>query len=130
MTFRVIHLTFDCADPGALADFWCAALGYRRTELGLEMVAEAVPPEDVEAPKLLFIKVPEPKVAKNRMHVDLAVADRAAVVQRMLDLGATQVGDYDEWGSSWTTLRDPEGNEVCIAQDRPVGGGPEPADPA
>jgi len=100
VTFRVIHLTFDCANPGALADFWCAALGYRRTELGLEMVAEAVPPEDVEAPKLLFIKVPEPKSAKNRMHVDLAVADRAAVVQRMLDLGATKVGDYDEWGST------------------------------
>ncbi|CAA9216963.1 MAG: hypothetical protein AVDCRST_MAG76-466 [uncultured Acidimicrobiales bacterium] len=115
--FRIRHLTFDCGDPGALADFWCAALGYRRTELGDQHVAEAIPPEGVQAPALLFIKVPEPKTAKNRLHVDLAVADRDAVVQRMLDLGATKVGEYDEWGTQWVTLRDLEGNEVCVAQD-------------
>ncbi len=129
MTFRILHLTFDCADPGALADFWCASLGYRRTELGLEMVAEAIPPEDVQAPRLLFIRVPEPKTAKNRMHIDLSVPDRAGLVRRMLGLGATEVGRYDEWGSSWITLRDPEGNEVCIAQDHGVDGGSDPADP-
>ncbi len=117
MTFRILHLTFDCADPGALADFWCAALGYERTPLGDKNVAEAAPPDGVEAPKLLFIKVPEPKVAKNRLHVDLAVSDRDTVVRRMLDLGATKVGEYDEWGSQWVTVRDPEGNEVCIAHD-------------
>ena len=117
MTFRVLHLTFDCTDPGALADFWCAALGYQRTALGHEMVAEAIPPEDVQAPELLFIKVPEPKTAKNRMHLDIAVPDRDAVVQRMLSLGATHVGEYDEWGTAWVTLQDPEGNEVCIARD-------------
>jgi len=117
VTFRVLHLTFDCANPGVLADFWCEALGYRRTELGHEMVAEAIPPEGVQAPKLLFIRVPEPKTAKNRLHVDLAVPDRDAVVQRMLALGATQVGEYDEWGTAWVTLRDPEGNEMCVAQD-------------
>ncbi len=122
MTFRILHLTFDCADPGALADFWCAALGYRRTELVGESVAEAVPPEGVPAPKLLFIKVPEPKTAKNRVHVDIAVPDRDAVVQRMLDLGATKVGEYDEWNTQWVTLRDPEGNEVCIASDPRTGG--------
>lgn len=123
MTFRILHLTFDCADPGALADFWCAVMGYERTPLGLEMVAEAVPPDGVEAPKLLFVKVPEPKTAKNRLHVDFAVPDRAGFVQRMLDLGATKVGEYDEWGSEWVTMRDPEGNEVCIAQDPRVAEG-------
>jgi hypothetical protein len=117
VTFRVLHLTFDCADPGALADFWCQALGYSQTDLVGENVAEAVPPAGVQAPKLLFIKVPEPKTAKNRMHVDLAVPDRDTVVQRMLDLGATKVGEYDEWNTQWVTLRDPEGNEVCIARD-------------
>ena len=122
MTFRVLHLTFDCADPGALADFWCQALGYSRTELAGEFVAEAVPPAGVQAPKLLFIKVPEPKTAKNRMHVDIAVPDRDAVVRRMLDLGATEVGEYDEWGTQWVTLRDPEGNEVCIARDPAAAG--------
>ena len=117
MTFRVLHLTFDCADPGALADFWCAALGYTRTELTNDFVAEAVPPPGTDAPKLLFIKVPEPKTAKNRVHVDIGVPDRDVVVQRMLDLGATKVGEYDEWNTQWVTLRDPEGNEVCIAHD-------------
>jgi len=117
VTFRILHLTFDCTDPGALADFWCAALGFRRTELGHQMVAEAIPPEGVQAPKLLFIRVAEPKTAKNRLHVDLAVPDRDSLVRHMLDLGATKVGEYDEWGSSWVTLQDPEGNEVCIAQE-------------
>lgn len=121
MTFRVLHLTFDCADPGALADFWCRALGYTRTELSNEFVAEARPPEDVVAPKLLFIKVPEPKTAKNRVHLDIAVPDRDAVVQRMLDLGATHVGEYDEWDTQWVTLRDPEGNEVCVARETRAG---------
>jgi len=130
VTFRILHLTFDSADPGALAEFWCAALGYQRTELGHEMVAEAIPPDGVHAPKLLFIKVPEPKTAKNRMHVDLAVPDREALVQRMLGLGATKVGEYDEWGSSWVTLRDPDGNEVCIAQDRPAEDAAAPGGPA
>lgn len=118
MSFRVLHVTFDCTDPGALADFWCAALGYRRSALVGEYVAEAVPPEGAQAPKLLFLKVPEPKTAKNRMHLDIGVPDRDAVVQRMLGLGATKVGEYDEWNTQWVTLRDPEGNEVCIARDQ------------
>jgi catechol 2,3-dioxygenase-like lactoylglutathione lyase family enzyme len=134
VTFRLLHLTFDCADPGALADFWCAALGYRRTELGNDLgnqhVAEAIPPEGVSAPKLLFIMVPEPKTAKNRVHVDLAVPDRDAVVRRMLDLGATKVGEYDEWGTQWVTLRDPEGNEVCMASEPDRGQGQPVEDPA
>src|SRR5215213_4031735 len=44
VSFRVLHLTFDCADPGALAGFWCAALGYTRTDLANDFVAEAAPP--------------------------------------------------------------------------------------
>lgn len=117
MTFRLLHVTFDCADPGALAGFWCAALGYSRTELASDAVAEAVPHEGVLAPKLLFIRVPESKTAKNRMHLDIAVPDRDAVVQRMIDLGATEVGEYDEWDTRGVTLRDPEGNELCVARD-------------
>ncbi len=45
----------------------------------------------------------------------------------MLDLGATPVGEYDEWGSCWITLRYPEGNEVCIAQDQPLDDDSDPA---
>jgi hypothetical protein len=50
------------------------------------------------------------------MHVDFHSDDRGADVERLLALGAHRVGDYDEWGTNWTTLRDVEGNEFCIAQ--------------
>ena len=58
------------------------------------------------------------KTAKNRMHVDLAAADRGAEVARLVELGATRVTDMEEWGYEWTVLQDPEGNEFCIAQER------------
>ena len=69
-------------------------------------------------PTWLFAKVPEPKRAKNRMHVDLAAADHEAEVVRLVGLGATRVADVDEWGYRWTVLQDPEGNEFCVAQSR------------
>jgi predicted enzyme related to lactoylglutathione lyase len=66
----------------------------------------------------LFAKVPEKKVAKNRMHVDLAAPDREAEVARLLELGATRVADMNEWGYEWTVMQDPEGNEFCVADLR------------
>ena len=63
----------------------------------------------------LFLAVPEPKTAKNRLHLDLETDDRAAEVARLVELGATHVADHDEWGISWSVLTDPEGNEFCIA---------------
>ena len=69
-------------------------------------------------PTWLFAKVPEGKSAKNRMHLDLAAADREAEVARLVELGATRVTDMDEWGYQWTVMQDPEGNEFCVAQAR------------
>jgi len=66
--------------------------------------------------------VPEPKAAKNRMHVDLAAPDREAEVARLVALGATRVADMDEWGYQSTVLHDPEGNEFCVAQSRSPSG--------
>lgn len=63
----------------------------------------------------MFMAVPEPKTAKNRMHIDLSSNDRAADVERLLGLGASTVGEYQEYGVSWTTLRDVEGNEFCVS---------------
>ena len=65
--------------------------------------------------KMMFIGVPEAKEVKNRVHLDLHADDRAAEVERLIALGATHVHDKDEWGISWTTLADPEGNEFCVA---------------
>ena len=58
----------------------------------------------------MFIAVPEPRQGKNRVHLDLVSTDRQAVVERALSLGATKVGEFDEYGTQWTTLADPEGN--------------------
>jgi predicted enzyme related to lactoylglutathione lyase len=64
----------------------------------------------------LFIKVPEGKTAKNRLHIDFGTADREAEVARLLTFGAQRIGDHDEWGAVWTTLADVEGNEFCVVQ--------------
>ena len=63
-------------------------------------------------------RVPEPKTAKNRMHLDLTAPDPEAEVARLVELGATRVADMEEWGDQWTVLQDPEGNEFCVAQSR------------
>ena len=65
---------------------------------------------------MMFIAVPEAKSVKNRVHLDLDADDREAEVRRLIELGATHIHDKDEWGISWTTLADPEGNEFCVGQ--------------
>ena len=62
----------------------------------------------------LFWKVPEPKSAKSRMHVDLASRNPDEEVERLIGLGAQVVAQREGNGTSWTTMLDPEGNEFCI----------------
>ena len=70
MGLRVIEVVIDCADHGGVVDFWAAAFGYERREVNEQYVA-LVPPEKAPGkPPLLFQKVPEPKVVKNRVHLD------------------------------------------------------------
>jgi predicted enzyme related to lactoylglutathione lyase len=66
-------------------------------------------------PTWMFIKVPEPKSTKNRVHVDLTADDWTGEVARVVALGATHLADHDEYGVRWATLADPEGNEFDIA---------------
>jgi len=79
------------------------------------MFAAAADPSGV-GPRLLAQRVPEDKTAKNRLHLDVRVgsAERPAEVARLIGLGATEHGSFDEHGSSWTVLTDPEGNEFCL----------------
>jgi predicted enzyme related to lactoylglutathione lyase len=105
-------ITFDCADAEKLASFWSAVLD--------RPIADDPSPESAYlqgAPMWGFIRVPEPKTAKNRMHVDLGTADLAAEVDRIIGLGAKRVADVEEGGFRWTTLADPEGNEFCVVQE-------------
>jgi predicted enzyme related to lactoylglutathione lyase len=112
MALRLHSVTFDCDDPAGLASFWAAVTGYQTGTVS-PYVAELVGSGDF-GPKMMFIKVPEPKAAKNRVHLDLGADALDDEVERVLGLGAALVGRYDEWGISWATLRDPEGNEFCI----------------
>ncbi len=110
MALRIYSVTFDCEDPGRLATFWAAVTGYQRGTANPYM-AELVGGGE---PRMMFIKVPEPKAAKNRVHLDLGTDDLEAEAERVSGLGAELVGRYDEWGARWVTFRDPEGNEFCI----------------
>jgi len=117
MDLRIQCLCIDTTDPARLATFWAAALGWRRThdEEG-EVVLEppAGSPEDGVVPDLLFLRVPEDKATKNRLHLDLRPLDQAAEVARLEALGArrTDVGQGPD--VSWVVLADPDGNEFCV----------------
>ena len=82
-----IGLVLDCADPERLADFWAPALGY--VSLGTVGSYVALFPDGRLGPKLLLQKVAEPKAVKNRMHLDIEVADIHAEAERLVSLGAT-----------------------------------------
>ena len=112
MALHLHSVTLDADDPVRLAEFWSRVTGYE-VSLANENVAQIAGDGSV-GPGFMFIKVPEPKAAKNRMHIDLGTADLDAEVDRVLGLGATLEGRYDEWGIQWATLLDPEDNEFCI----------------
>src|SRR5918997_4852066 len=139
-TFQV---TFDAADPPALGAFWCAVLGYVAQpppdgfdDWDAALDAWGVPLEDRDSrhalvdpegigPRIWIQKVPEPKTAKNRVHLDVNVsagiaddaARRAAIrseAERLTSLGATVTEELEELGAFWVVLQDPEGNEFCL----------------
>ena len=114
MALTPIHITVDCSNVTAVATFWSAALR-RPVDSQSEEVAE-IPGGGTGSTGWLFIKVPEGKAAKNRLHIDFGTPDRDAEVARLLALGATRIGEYDEWGAVCTTLADVEGNEFCVVQ--------------
>jgi predicted enzyme related to lactoylglutathione lyase len=116
MSITLEHVTFDCANAADLAGFWAQLL---RTEVdaeGNEFFATVNKAAD--GPALMFIQVPEERAGKNRLHLDLATADWAAEVDRIVGLGAKRVGEFDEYGAHWVTLADPEGNVFDLGEVR------------
>lgn len=138
------QVSFDAADPQRLAAFWQEALGYQLQDppegyatwedwaraVGIpeeawDNTTALVDPDGV-MPRLFFQRVPEPKTAKNRVHLDLSVSggrevpqqDRRprvdAAADRLVGLGATLVRPNDEPDQYWVVMRDPEGNEFCL----------------
>jgi hypothetical protein len=126
MTSKFTELAIDCADPGGLARFWCAVLDYEvRAEddaivtIGSPMAAEGRSRPGPVPPTLTFARVPEGKIVKNRLHLDVNPTDREQdeEVRRLLDLGARRV-DVGQGDESWVVLADPEGNEFCVLASR------------
>lgn len=122
MTSRVSQLTFDCADPHRLAEFWCAVLGF--VVLGSDdegvKIGQSDPTQNKSSlPELLFLRVPEGKTVKNRLHLDINPVgiDQADEVSRLLELGARRV-DISQGEVSWVVLADLEGNEFCVLSGR------------
>lgn len=138
MTFS---LTMDAADPRRLGEFWALALGYRREDPpdGFASWEEALTswglPEDRwndanaivgDGPRIFIQKVPEPKTAKNRLHIDVISGAGEpgegkkwdvlrAKAAELVDAGATVMGEFDEPGlGEWIVMQDPEGNEFCV----------------
>jgi catechol 2,3-dioxygenase-like lactoylglutathione lyase family enzyme len=102
-------VVFDCAEPARLAEWWQQLVG-----------GDIVYDDDGDAtlrlagwPRLDFIRVPEPKTVKNRMHLDLATVDYDEAVAEAERVGARRATDvYD--GDVFAVFRDPEGNEFCL----------------
>lgn len=114
MSLTQANNTIDCADPIAVATFWSKALDRPLGDEPSPYFA-MLPSRHPGELTWLFIKVPEARTVKNRMHVDFVSTDRTADIARLLELGASHVGDYAEYGMEWTTLQDVEGNEFCVA---------------
>jgi hypothetical protein len=122
---RIQCVVIDCAEPHGLARFWAAALGWRVTfssdaECALEP-PEGSPETDV-SPDLVFVRVPDEKVVKNRLHLDLRPDDQDAHVERLLALGATRAEIGQTGEEPWVVLADTEGNEFCVLAPRPADG--------
>ena len=115
------YMTFDCHGPKSLVRFWCAALEYETVNWD-EYDAAVALPSDGLLPRLAFIKVPEGKTIKNRLHLDIEPSGTTmeAEVERLVELGANRIEQFDEPSGIWTVMADPEGNEFCVAQPEPV----------
>ena len=143
MPARNFEVTFDARDSKALAAFWMEALGYESMgppvgyesweawrvamELTEEEMDEGASIADPDGTRYItFLNVPEPKVAKNRLHLDLDVlpnrrapvleqkAIMDAEVARLTKLGATKLYDQLVGDHYRVTMADPEGNEFCL----------------
>jgi hypothetical protein len=123
MAARVGNITFDCGDVLKLATFWSAVLG-RPLDAGSSEFFASIGGADAERlePAWYFNQVPEPKRAKNRVHLDLVNPDPGGI-DELTRLGATVVGQHQIRGHRWTIMQDPEGNEFCIAAKSFTGSG-------
>jgi hypothetical protein len=126
VTSREIVVAVDCADARRQAHFWSEALAYDVRERNTDEFYVSDPKGSGTSP--YFMKVPEPKVGKNRWHIDVLVAGSMSdEVDRLVGLGARMVEvrqDPDTFNNpdTWTVMEDPEGNVFCVASSETLTG--------
>jgi len=115
---RFTELIIDAEDPHALAAFWQQVLGYDERDREDDIVEIGGAPGT--GPLLVFLRVPDRKSVKNRLHIDVSATDQdqPAELERLLSLGATPVDIGQGDDVSWHVLADPEGNEFCLLASR------------
>jgi len=140
-----VQVVIDCVSPHTLADWWAETLAWEVEPQDASFIRSMIeqgfaadsdtqvhqgslvwssgaairPPADADAgrPRLLFQQVPEPKVVKNRVHLDVRPAeseDLAEMHRRLVRRGAVEVGRGEQGPHRWVTYADPEGNEFCL----------------
>jgi len=105
----------DAHDPGSLGRWWRDALGW--VVVNEDPEEFEIRPSAEQRPGLLFVPISEPKLNKNRLHLDFRPDNRDAEVERLLALGANHA-DVGQGEQSWVVLADPEGNEFCVLGSR------------
>jgi hypothetical protein len=125
MTSYISHTTIDCHNAYELSEWWKPVLGYVDLEHDPNLPGheECMIRDPETGHQVLFIEVPDDKVAKNRLHFDLMprAGTRDEELARLLEHGATEFLDTrDKWGpgTGWMVLADPEGNEFCILRSQ------------
>ncbi|MEA2507449.1 MAG: hypothetical protein QOH48_2067 [Actinomycetota bacterium] len=114
MDVGIRNVVIDCTDPERMTRFWQALMGYEM-KWSNETYRFMLHP-DGRRPGLVLQTVSETPTDKNRLHLDLEVADVPGAVKRAEDLGAALVRSVEEEGIAWTVMRDPEGNYFCLQQ--------------
>jgi hypothetical protein len=115
MTLKWEQVVVDCQNPADLGRWWAEALGWEIIDQDDDSV-ELGNPDGV--PNLFFLKVPEGKSIKNRLHLDFVPGDQTAEVARLEGLGASRA-DIGQGDATWVVMADPEGNEFCVLSARP-----------
>lgn len=114
MRMIIQEIMIDSYDPAELAKFWAGLMNCRRGVINDALAFVAANPV-----RLSFQRVPEPKRVKNRLHLDIQVADADAAAARAIALGAETTGHrrLGDAGDGYVGMLDPEGNEFCFVVD-------------
>ncbi|MGX7677521.1 VOC family protein [Jatrophihabitans sp. DSM 45814] len=114
MASRIAVIAIDAVQPRRVADFWCGVLGWRVVEEDGSVISLA--PPDGAWPTIDVVAVPENKIVKNRLHLDLRAdgLTTSEELERLLALGARYADVGQAADATWVVLSDPEGNEFCL----------------